>query len=90
MKNYTTIPNIVACKLNSADTYRYTALSFTPRKQGFTDSTFKQIGEYINKSEPESERTIEHFVERLKMANLIRIDEVFIAGKRRNKYFFPD
>ena len=90
MKKYTTIPNSAACKLNSADTYRFTCLSFTPKKDGFTDSTFKQIGEYVNKSKPEVEPTIKDFVNRLKMSNLIRIDEVYIDGKNRNKYFFPE
>ena len=90
MKKYTTIPNSAACKLNSADTYRFTCLSFTPKKDGFTDSTFKQIGEYVNKSKPEVEPTIKDFVNRLKMSNLIRIDEVYIDGKKRNKYFFPE
>lgn len=76
MKNYTTIPNAYANALNSGDNYRFVALSFTPRKDGYTDSTFKQIGEYINKSNPESTETIKDFVKRLKIANLIQIDEI--------------
>jgi hypothetical protein len=76
MKNYTTIPNKFAKILNSGDNYRLVALSFTPRKDGYTDSTFKQLGEYINKSNPESEFTVKDFVKRLKLTNTIRIDEV--------------
>lgn len=89
MKNYTTIQNNITSKLDSADTYRFTCLSFTPRKDGYTDSTFKQLGEYINRNKPESENTIKDFIKRLKQSKIIKIDEVSIEGKRRNKYFIP-
>lgn len=90
MKNYTTIPNSFATKLNSADMYRYTALSFTPRKDGYTDSTFKQIGEYINAEIPESEETVKDFTRRLKDSKLITIEEVFENGKKRNHYYIAE
>ena len=89
LKTYTTIQNIVATKLSSADTYRYTCLTFTPKKNGYTDSTFKQISE-LNSNKPESEETIKDFVKRLKNQQIIKVDEVFIAGKRRNRYFIPE
>lgn len=89
MKNYTTIQNNITNKLDSADTYRFTCLSFTPRKEGYTDSTFKQLGEYISQTKPESEDTIKDFIKRLKDSQIIKIDEVWIDGKRRNKYFIP-
>lgn len=83
------MPNNVAKVLNSPDTYRYAALSFTPLKKGYTDSTFKQIAEYINPNKPESERTIENFINRLKKAGLMQINEVFEKGLRRNHYYIP-
>lgn len=89
MKNYTTILNSITSKLDSADTYRFTCLSFTPKKEGYTDSTFKQIGEYINRNNPESENTVKDFVKRLKISGIIKIDEVWIDGKRRNKFYIP-
>ncbi len=76
MKNYTTIQNNITNKLDSADTYRFTCLSFTPRKEGYTDSTFKQLGEYISQTKPESEDTIKDFIKRLKDSQIIKIDEV--------------
>jgi len=88
MKYYTTIANTVANKLSSADTYRYTCLTFTPRKNGYTDSTFKQIAE-ININ-PEPELTIKKFVQRLKLTDILKIEETFFNGKKRNKYFITD
>ena len=70
MKTYTAMPNNVAKVLNSPDTYRYAALSFTPLKNGYTDSTFKQIADYINPNKPESELTVKNFINRLKKARL--------------------
>lgn len=90
MKNYTTISNDITNKLDSADTYRFTCLTFTPRKDGYTDSTFKQIGQYINNAVPESEETVKDFVKRLKTSEVITIDEVWIDGKRRNKFYIPN
>lgn len=89
MKSYTTIQNAIASKLSAADTYRYTCLSFTPRKNGYTDSTFKQIAE-LNSNEPESENTIKDFVERLKRLKLMKIVELYTDGKKRNRYYFPE
>lgn len=71
MKPYTVMPNNIAKVLNSPDTYRYVALSFSPLKNdGYTDSTFIQIGEYINPDKPESPKTTRNFVERLKKARI--------------------
>jgi len=71
MKKYTTIHKSIASKLNSIDTYRFTCLSFTPRKGGYTDSTFKQLADICR----EPEATIKHFTERLKSSEIIKIDE---------------
>lgn len=54
-------------------------------KNGYTDTTFKQLAEICK----EPEFTIKHFSERLKDSEIIKIDEVYIAGKRRNNYYIP-
>ncbi len=87
MKNYTVIPNMISKQLDSSDTYRFTCLTFTPRKDGYTDSTYKQIGHYINQQKPESEDTIRGFVKRLKESGVIKIERFIKDGKKRNKYF---
>lgn len=87
MKNYTTILNNITSKLDAGDTYRFTCLTFTPRKEGYTDCTFKQLAEYINPFIPESIETVKSFVTRLKKKEIIKIEEVWINGKRRNKYY---
>lgn len=89
MKTFIKMPNNITKVLNSKDTYRYVALSFTPIKKGFTDATFIQIGEYINPLKPESEYTVKGFIQRLKKAGLMQIDEVFEKGLRRNRYYVP-
>lgn len=90
MKNYTIVPNNISNILDSGDTYRFTCLLFTPRKDGKTDSTFKQLAEYINKKDSESEDTVKKFVIRLKESGIIKIDEIRIADKRRNLFHIPD
>jgi hypothetical protein len=85
MKTYTTIQNSIASKLSSIDTYRFTCLSFTPRKNGYTDTTFKQLADICK----EPVTTIKHFTERLKFSEIIRIDEVYVAGQKRNNYYIP-
>ena len=42
MKTYTTIPNNINI-LNLVDIFRFTCLTFEPRKDGYTDTTFKQL-----------------------------------------------
>jgi hypothetical protein len=84
MKNYTTIENRVSKILSSADTYRYTCLTFTPRKEeGYTNSTYKQIGLYTN----ESEYTVREFIKRLKCTDIVLIKTKNTTDKRRNHYY---
>lgn len=91
MKNYTLVPNNIGT-LNFLDVYRFTCLSFTPRKNGYTDSTFKQIAEL---TKDKSTENIKDFVERLKLTNLLNIETVYdksIADGtlvKRNRYNFP-
>lgn len=97
MKEYTVMPNYIAKILNSADTYRYVALTFSPLKNGYTNSTFKQIAEYIDPINPEPESTVRSFANRLKKAihkngePLLLINENIRDenGNRRNHYYIP-
>lgn len=102
-KLYTVMPNNIAKLLNSADTYRYVALSFTDfKKTGKTDATFKQIGDtiipYKGKDKGESPRTVEKFISRLKNTKkedgtpLLYIDSTMRddKGNRRNIYHFEN
>lgn len=91
MKTYTIIPNNIG-KLNLADIYRFTCLSFQPRKNGYTDSTFKQL---MLLTKDKSEETLKDFVKRLREAELIKIETVkeHCINKQsvvnRNHYYFP-
>lgn len=91
MKTYTTIPNNIV-KLNFADIYRFTCLSFTPRKDGYTDSTFKQIKDI---TKDVSEETVGNFVQRLRESELIEIKTIKSTSitntiVNRNHYYIPE
>ena len=91
MKTYTIIPNNIS-KLNLADIYRFTCLSFQPHKNGYTDTTFKQL---MLLTKDKSEETLKDFIKRLREAELIKIETVkeHCTNKssvvNRNHYYFP-
>lgn len=86
MKTYTVISNKIVQSLKSADALRYTAITFTPRVDNKTDSTFSQIGEITG----ESERTIKNFVTRMKKSKLIPISQIVNKDGKRNVYTIKD
>ena len=86
MKHYTLIPNMISNKLISADTYRFTCLTFFPRKNGYTDTTINQLSRLVD----ESEHTTKDFIHRLKKAGVIKIQENNNPDKRRYKYFITE
>lgn len=77
---------MISNKLNSADTFRFTCLTFFARKNGFTDSTINQLSRLVN----ESELTTKKFIPRLKKAGIITIEENNSPDKRRYKYFITE
>lgn len=92
MKTYTTVPNNID-KLILSDIYRFTCLSFQPRKDGYTDTTFKQLMIFTGDT---SEETLKDFSKRLRESELIKVETVketcVIKNSpvNRNHYYIPE
>ena len=92
MKTYTKIPNNID-KLILSDICRFTCLSFQPLKNGYTDTTFKQLMFFTGDT---SEETLKDFSKRLRESELIKVEtlkETCISKNstvNRNHYYIPD
>lgn len=93
MKTYTTIPTNIG-KLIFADIFRFTCLTFQPRKNGYTDTTIKQLMIY---TKDKSDDTLKDFIKRLRESELIEIQTIKSSSSadktiivNRNHYYIPE